>query len=332
MNKSIRLTSAEIANLWASYMNDSMAICVLKHCLEKAEDEEIRPLLQYALRLSEQHIEKVTEIFAQEEFPIPQGFTEQDVNLQAPALFSDTYYLVYLQNMSRVGLGAYSLALPFMARSDVREFYGECITSSTELNHNITNVMLSKGLFVRPAFIPNPTRVEFADHQGLLTGWFHERRTLDAMEITNLHSSIITHIFCKALLMGFGQVVENKDVREFVTRSKEVAQKHIEVFHSIMTESELPSPSSWDGEVLASTTSPFSDRLMLFHTKSLVQAGIMNYGTGTATATRRDLAVHYSRLTAELGKLGEDALNIMIDHGWLEQIPQAEDRSELANV
>ncbi|MFC0560453.1 hypothetical protein [Halalkalibacter alkalisediminis] len=30
----VRLTSAEIANLWSQYLNDSMAICVLRHLLK----------------------------------------------------------------------------------------------------------------------------------------------------------------------------------------------------------------------------------------------------------------------------------------------------------
>jgi hypothetical protein len=44
----VRLTSAEIAQLWANYMNDTMGHCMLKYFLNKVEDLEIRPILEYA--------------------------------------------------------------------------------------------------------------------------------------------------------------------------------------------------------------------------------------------------------------------------------------------
>jgi hypothetical protein len=78
----IKLTSAEMASLWISYQNDTMSICVMKHFLCHIDDEEIREVLEYALHLSEQHIKTVTEFMKKEDFPIPHGFTENDVNLR----------------------------------------------------------------------------------------------------------------------------------------------------------------------------------------------------------------------------------------------------------
>jgi hypothetical protein len=37
----IKLTSAEIANLWSSYQSDSMAICTMGTFLSNVEDKEI---------------------------------------------------------------------------------------------------------------------------------------------------------------------------------------------------------------------------------------------------------------------------------------------------
>jgi hypothetical protein len=36
----IRITSAEMENLWTSYQNDTMAICFIKHCLAHMKDDE----------------------------------------------------------------------------------------------------------------------------------------------------------------------------------------------------------------------------------------------------------------------------------------------------
>jgi hypothetical protein len=52
MKERIRLTSAEIAPLWAQYMNDSANICIITYLLEKAEDQEIKPVIEHALNLS----------------------------------------------------------------------------------------------------------------------------------------------------------------------------------------------------------------------------------------------------------------------------------------
>lgn len=38
----VRLTSAEIGQLWSSYMADTMSNCVLRYFNEKLEDTEIR--------------------------------------------------------------------------------------------------------------------------------------------------------------------------------------------------------------------------------------------------------------------------------------------------
>lgn len=93
----VRLTSAELGSLWTSYMNDSMAICILKYFVKTTQnDDEIKSLVSYALSLSEKHIATMTKIYNDEHIPVPDGFTEADVDLNAPALFSETFHVNYL--------------------------------------------------------------------------------------------------------------------------------------------------------------------------------------------------------------------------------------------
>jgi spore coat protein CotF len=330
--RNIRLTSAEIGNLWISYMSDSMAICVLKYFLEKVEDSEIRPVLEYSLSLAQQHVQKITEIFKSENYPIPQGFTDEDVNLDAPRLFSDSYFLIYLQNMARIGLTAYSLALPITVRSDVRDFYNKALSSSAELSDKVTNILLSKGLFTRPPYISVPKKVTFVKKQSFLTGWFGNRRPLEAMEITQLFLCLLTNIFGKTLVMGYSQVAKSQQVREYMIRGKEIANKHIDVFTSLFVEDDLSLPQTWDSEVTDSTVAPFSDKLMMFHTRVLSMAGIANYGTGIAASMRHDIPIHYTRLATEFAQYGEDGINILIDNGWMEEPPHADDHKAIADV
>ncbi len=86
--KNIRLTAAEMATLWTQYINDTLAVCMNTYFLEKVEDEEVRPIVKWTLDTAKENLSIMQEIFRKEAFPIPIGFTEQDVNPKAPRLFS----------------------------------------------------------------------------------------------------------------------------------------------------------------------------------------------------------------------------------------------------
>ncbi|MGY0693414.1 DUF3231 family protein [Virgibacillus sp. FSP13] len=325
----IRLTSAELSQLWTSYMNDSMAICVIKYFLVHAEDQDVVSILNDALSLSETHVKEIAAIFESLQQPIPQGFSENDVDLNAPRLFSDTFCFIYLQNMARLGTTAYSFALPLMTRKDIIDYYEKCLTSSSELVVKLTNAMLKKGIYSRTPYIPTSERVEFIEKQGYMHGYFGKRRPLTGFEITSIFVCLMTNIFGKVLLTGYAQVAETKKVREYMARGVKIATKHTEVFESILKEDNLSSPPTWDSEVTTSTVSPFSDKLMMFHTRALSEGSIANYGAATSTAMRHDLILQFFRLATEMGKFGDDGVEIMIDHKWLEEQPTAADREKI---
>jgi hypothetical protein len=89
----IKLTASELSYLWTSYLADSMAVCVLQYFLVHMDDKDIKTLTAHALDLSKKHVDFIREIFTKERIQIPQGFTEDDVNLLVKRLFSDTFYL-----------------------------------------------------------------------------------------------------------------------------------------------------------------------------------------------------------------------------------------------
>lgn len=105
----IHLTAAEISGLWAQYLNDTLAVCVSRYFLEKVEDEEVRPIIEIVLKTAYNNISTMQELFNIEKFPIPIGFTDQDVNPGAPKLFSDTFVLMYYRHMSILAMAASSL-------------------------------------------------------------------------------------------------------------------------------------------------------------------------------------------------------------------------------
>jgi hypothetical protein len=325
-----RLNSAEIANLWTTYQSNTMIICGVKYFLRTVEDKDIRAVLDYTLDFSKKRVQTITEIFHAEHYPVPIGFTDQDVNTEAPPLFSDTMILVYLLNMGRLELTGQSMMFSLSARNDVAVFYSECLSQSKELADRSRKLALQKGIFVRAPYLPTPEQVDFVKKQSFLTGWFGDRRPLLGIEIANLVYNAERNTLGEALITGFSQIAKSKEVRQYMVRGREISAKHSEVFSSVLHEEHLSSTKNLTSEVTDSTISPFSDKLMMFHVAGLVASGIGQYGAAVSTSPRRDLGTMYTRLMAEITKYSEDGANIMIDSGWLEQPPTAADRDELA--
>lgn len=328
--QNIRLTSSEIAALHENYLGDSMSICVFKHFLATIEDLEIKPLIKHALDIATQHVETIKEIFTRENIAIPFGFTNADVNTNAQRLFSDSFYLSYLKHMGKGGLSIYGFLQPHMFHADLISFYTKCIKSTLELNNEATNLLLKKGLAVRPPYITYPRKAEFVKKQSFISGFFGDKRPLTGMEITHLYSNIQTNKLGEALAIGFSQVAKSNEVRKYFLRGKEISEKHIGVFGSYLRDDNLPVPMTWNHEVTESKDSPFSDKLMMFHFGLMNFSGVGNYGVSIAASQRSDLGVMYSRLMTEVLKYGEDGANILIDEGWLEQPPLAPDRDALS--
>lgn len=324
----IRLTSSELGGLWANYISDSMFSCIYNYYLAHVEDREIRTILEHALDLANQHIQVISNIFEEEEHAVPLGFTNADVNVQAPKLFSDEFFLFYTKHMTKGALAVYSSILPHTFRNDIREYFMSCVSSTMELFNETTNLLLSKGLEVRSPYIPYLQKVDMVEKQRFLAGWFGEQRPLTALEITHFYSNIQTNFFGKALLTGFSQVVELEELREYLNRGKQMAQKHVDIFSNHLKQGDLPAPTTWDGDVYITTDSPFSDKLIMYHVSLIVASGMGNYGVALSASPRRDIATEYSRLLAETGLYAEDGANLLIKHEWMERPPHAVNRDK----
>jgi hypothetical protein len=329
--KQIRLTAGEIAQLWTQYMNDTSSICMLTYFLEKAEDVEIKPIIEYALELSQAHIQKITVILTEEKNNIPHGFKlEEDVDLTAPRLFSDSFALNFIHQMAKIGLTGYSASLSSSTRSDITSYYEECLTETMQLYKRSKDLLLSKGLYVRAPYFPKLEQADFVKKQSFLWDIFGEKRPLTAIEVGNLYANIQRNALGIAILVGFSQVAKSKEITKFLLRGSDIGKKNIKILGEKLAESNLPISFTWDADITKSTTHTFSEKLMMFYTSALIGLGIGYYGTAIAESPRVDLGAMYNRLTLETQKYAEDGANIMIKNGWLEQPPMAPDRKELA--
>lgn len=328
--RNIQLTSAEVATLWSTYMNDTAAICVFKHFLETVRDEDVKPEIENALEISQRHISEITSIFEKERIPLPIGFKDQyDLNPNAPRLFSDSYYLYFIRNTAKGGLATYGMAVGVATREDMIHFFSEALAEAKEINNRVSKAMLQKGLYIKPPFIDVKQKANFVETESYLKGWFGQRRTLSANEVTHLYLNSYNASLGKALSMGFSQVAKTAEVRDFFVKGHDLARKHSDILNAILHESSQPSPSSWDTEVMSSTTAPFSEKLMLFLENGISAMAISNYGGSLSQTLRHDISLKYVRMLSDVGSYAEDGASIMIRNGWFERPPQTTDREFL---
>ncbi|MGG1690967.1 DUF3231 family protein [Heyndrickxia ginsengihumi] len=324
------LTAAELSALWLQYLGDSMAICVYKYFLNIVEDEEIKSILELSLQLSEGHIAKITEFLESENYQIPLGFTEKDVNLNAPRLFTDSFLLFYSYIMAIHGLTAYSLAITNSERQDIQNYFYECLVTSKDLFQKIVNLAKNQPFYSSVPTIPSSHEVEFVDSTGIISNLFGDKRPLNSSEISNLFFNSKKTGFVRSLSLAFSQVAELEEVRKFMVKNVELSGKDAESFNTILQQDHLPIPESWDAEITDSKVSPFSDKLMVFHAAFLVNAALSYYGASIGASLRSDIILNYEKVLNHAMHAGSTCYKIMVKYGWLEKQPEAIDRKSLA--
>jgi len=330
--KKIPLISSEILGLWNSYMGNSMAVCVLRYFVNRVEDNETREILQYSLDLSNQHIIELTNFFNGAKLAIPEGFTDNDVNVNTPRLFIDEFYLLYLSNMARIEMVKYTQILSNCARIDIRGYFTKLINESSDLYNKVVDIKLSKGTYTRFPQVEVPKIVEYIKSQNFLQDWFGEKRHLLVSEITSLSSIILSNIIGKALTTGFGQVSTTKEVAEFMFKGKDISSKKIISITVLFANEDIPIPSTSSSEVTDSTISPFSEKLMMSQITSAGSVSIANKGLALAECLRVDINVTLIQMLTETMKYNKDGIDIMIAHEWFEQPPQAIKHEKLVGL
>lgn len=326
----IELTSSEIGAIWATYMTESASKPVLTYFTHIVEDVEIKGLIDVALVKCKEHIGTLTEIFLKEKFPLPIGFSDQDVNINAPRLYSDSFMLYFIRQLGKAAIAAHGMAFSMSARKDLRDLYFHYLTEAAKIEEMAKEIELSKGLFIRPPYLGKTAEASMVEQQGFLRGWFGERRTLTAAEIAHISMNYMNNALGKSLLISFSQTAKAKEIRNHFIKGIEIAGSIMEVLRRLLEESSLPSPMTWDTEVTDSTVAPFSDKLMLFHITALNGIGLGNIGGSLALSMRHDLSAKYLKMIKDIGFYSEDSVNIMIKNNWFERPPQAMDRNYLS--
>jgi len=330
-NEHANLTAAEISSLWTDYQSYTMIGCGIKIFLEKVDDKDIRLLLEDTLTFAEGQITLLQTFFEKENYPLPHGFTEEDINRSAPRLFSDKLYLELLTQLCELTIMLIPSSLVVAEREDVMTYYEETIKKMKELNRRLKTCSKEKGIHTPMPKLPKPNQIDFVNKQSFMTGWFGTRRPLLGTEISNLVTNIKQNTLGQAVIMAFSQVAQSKELRRYFERGRDIAGKHIRSLSSILQKEYVSAgTTSMVSEVTDSKTAPFSDRLMLHLITLFISYSIGRYGMSITNTPRHDISFQYTRLIVEIMNYSDDGADILIDNAWLEQPPIAANRKDLA--
>lgn len=178
--------------------------------------------------------------------------------------------------------------------------------------------------------MPIPDRVEYVhDVQNFFKGFIGKKRPINALEIEQCFVTAQSKLIERTLILGLGQVVKSKLLKDYLLRGKQIADKQIEVLGSFLTDEDLAIPATSDNQVTESTESPFSDKLIMFNITAFSSLNMTGLGIAFANCARKDILLSISRLIAEVADYAKGGLDLMIKQGWLERVPEASTRKAL---
>lgn len=325
----IELSCTEIGGLWGVYIQEGLSSCFLTYLLHHLQDGEIVPLAEEALSISKKRLEKIKSFFVAENFPVPAGFSEGDVNLAAPPLFHDTFTLSFIYMMNRLGLINFAFTATNNVRLDVLDFFNECVHTSTEMFGKAVRMMLEKGIYDRPPKMNYPQKVEYIEETSFLDGIFGGKRPLNAIELSEIFFNIERNYFSVIIMLGFAQVMEDKKLKDLMLRGKKVSEQQIELFNDLLMQEDLLGTVPISMEVTDSTVSPFSDKLILSMINVLNSVDIILISHALALSMRTDLTAHYTKIIAQVMSYGKDTFDFMVKQKWMEQPPLTTNRKKL---
>ncbi|GAA0325703.1 hypothetical protein GCM10008967_15370 [Bacillus carboniphilus] len=326
-----KLTAGELAHCWEQLMTNSMSNVVLEYLTLTSELEEVKSLCSEAGSISKSAVQFFESVLRSENYPIPKGFNIiDDLNPNAPKLYTDVFILFYLNNMSKIGMSLISMALSDSVREDIRNFFHEQLKNVSSLFERTIAILLEKGVFVRPPSITSTHETNPMADKGFLGNFFNDNRELTAREANELHKNVFMNYIGKNLLIGFIQSTSNQQLMSLLQHGKELSLNIIDKLGDILLQNDLPISMTWDTNVLDGKTSPFSDKLISYLLDQLNRDGIANYGYSAAVSIRKDLKTTYAKIIADVYQYEEHIKTYMIKNEWLEKPPVALNRDKLA--
>jgi hypothetical protein len=233
--------------------------------------------------------------------------------------------------MTKFILQNHVLAFSECTRSDFRQLFYGFIDGSRDIIQKADAILLTKGVFPSSPNIAIPDRAENIHDKKYYGSFFGNESPLNALEIANIFAILDFKMAIKAIKLGFAQIVKSNEIRKHLNQGLQLADKQIKALRSILENNGLPGPELVDYQVTDSKESPFSDRLILYHTTAAISNIQIAYGIGLSRILRKDIIATYSRFMAEILSYNKDGADLLIKYGWLIKTPETADRYQLTH-
>ncbi|MDQ7097068.1 DUF3231 family protein [Desulfosporosinus sp. PR] len=321
------LTANEISSLWTAFMKNSMEIRFLEYLLETVEDGEIRRLIGKMLNQREKGINYLTDLLSGENISIPLGFTEDDVCLKEPKVFTDTFILFFCYDLILFSINVYASALFDCVRNDVREYFQSSLEHNIEMQNLMIELEISKGVHLSFPKVTIDNDVDLVNDMSFLSGIFGEARPINVSEIANLSKIINRAQFSKMILVSFSKLSKSNHISQHFSRGRDEVQRVLDVLTHVLDKENIPVSASSDFQIADIKASPFSDKLMLFFANMCLGTLCFTMITQAITSClRNDLILKISKISNDLKFYYLDGIKLSIKEGWLERPPQSVNR------
>lgn len=325
--KNVGLTSTEISNIWSSYLKSSMELRFFQYFYATAEDPEVKNIVEKMVEFSEKSLEDLKDIFRKENLTIPLGFTEKDVRLDAGKVFSDTFILYFCHDITMLSLSTYPSAFPDCPRKDVRNYFQNAIEFTLQIQNEMNDLMLSRGIYLKSPQVAMNHTIDFADDLNYLNGLFGGSRPVNAAEIANLSRVIHRARFSKMVFVTFSKLASLKEVKQHFSKGRDALEKVQESLEEVTDKENISISASGDYNIFDVKSSPFSDKLMLFFANTcLGMFCFIMVNQALTSSLRSDIVSKFTIISTQMKKFYGKGLLLTINEKWLEQPPQAFDR------
>lgn len=320
------LTANEVSNLWSSYLKNSMEQRLFEYFYESCEDEQIKAMAKKILDHAKLSLEELTVIFNKDNLTTPHAFTEQDVTPDAHKVFSDTFILYFCHDITMLSLSTYPSALSDCSRPDVRDFFQKRIEMFMSMQNDVINLMLEKGIYLKPAQLEMENEVDFVQSKKYLSGVFTGSRPVNALEIANLTRILHRAQFSKMVFVTLHKLANKVELKEHFSQGRNGIESVLESLSEVLEKENIPLSASSDFQISPVEMSPFSDKLMLFFVNTCLGMFCFQMVSQALNSTlRTDINMKLTKISTKMRKYYSEGILIAIKEGWFEQPPNPVD-------
>lgn len=324
MSEKSQLSVAEVATLWFTYEEKTFILRFLEYLIPNADNPQAKKIMTELHGNLQTYVQKVKTIFQNEGSTVPVGFSESDVNVNAPKLFDNGFDMMLLRAIKEMSMGLYTLNMGLSYRTDVINIFKDLTAITQACYDDCTQYLLEKGTLTLPPFIPKPTTTQYINDLHYLSGFnlMEKARKIDSFELSIFHHNIENNNIGLTLMLAFSQVAKDDDVREYFRKGMGLSSKIMKECTNILLDDNISPTITSIGSVTQSKESPFSDKLMMFFIYMLnnlmLGANAFSYGF----TLRKDLKVKSTFFAKDVADYSGEGIKLMVKKGWLGMPPQ----------